>query len=82
MAQRCGTCYLEIEPGDKFCRRCNTAIEPATSIWHILLMCIAFCFVAGALMLLTAEIKSRCRYKQLTMCAKSGRGCGLIQNGQ
>jgi hypothetical protein len=43
---RCKNCYLEIQPGDKICRRCNSPVDgnPLLS-WQVLLLALV-CAVA------------------------------------
>lgn len=33
MVRRCGTCYLEIQSGDKACRRCGSPVEREGISW-------------------------------------------------
>ena len=50
MVRRCGTCYLEIQSGDKACRRCGAPVEPEGISWQmglIALVCLAGLVFAG-----------------------------------
>jgi hypothetical protein len=49
MARRCGTCYLEAQPGDKLCRRCGANIEPRDLTWlYAALILLAIALAGGA----------------------------------
>jgi hypothetical protein len=51
MARRCGTCYLEIWPGDKACRRCGAPVKDEMSFWQMALIALG-CGAVLALIIL------------------------------